>query len=69
MYDTKSGKHTKLTTFAGEDRNPILSEDGKTVTFLSERTGSFNVHQLFAGQARATVETLTAFQESTPSAS
>lgn len=62
VYDTKSGKHTKLTTFAGEDRNPILSEDGKTVTFLSERTGSFNVHR-FSLDNPATVETLTSFKK------
>ena len=62
VYDTKSGKHTKLTTFAGEDRNPILSEDGKSVSFLSERTGSFNVHR-FALDKPATVETLTSFKK------
>jgi len=62
MYDTKSGKHTKLTTFAGEDRNPILSEDGKTVTFLSERTGSFNVHR-FSVDSPEKVETLTSFKK------
>ena len=62
VYDTKSGKHTKLTTFAGEDRNPILSEDGKTVTFLSERQGSFNVHR-FSIDNPATVETLTSFKK------
>lgn len=37
-------KHTQLTTFAGEDRQPRLSADGKTVYFLSERDGSFNVY-------------------------
>ncbi|MPR34002.1 S41 family peptidase [Salmonirosea aquatica] len=62
VYDTKSGKHTKLTTFAGEDRNPILSDDGKTVTFLSERQGSFNVHR-FSMDNPATVETLTSFKK------
>ncbi len=40
----RDGKHTKLTTFAGEDRVPRLSADGKTVYFLSERDGSFNVY-------------------------
>lgn len=39
-----SGKHTNLTKRAGEDRNPVLSSDGKEV-FLSERNkGSFNVY-------------------------
>lgn len=35
-YDVKSGKHTNLTARAGEDRNPVLSADGKTVYLLSE---------------------------------
>lgn len=62
VYDAKSGKHTKLTAFAGEDRNPILTEDGKTVTFLSERQGSFNVHR-FALDSPDKVETLTSFKK------
>lgn len=45
MYDMASGKHTNLTKWAGEDRNPVLSSDGKEVFFLSERNkGSFNVY-------------------------
>lgn len=45
MYDRASGKHTNLTKRAGEDRNPVLSSDGKEVFFLSERNkGSFNVY-------------------------
>lgn len=31
MYNTQTGKHTNLTNHAGEDRNPILSPDGKSV--------------------------------------
>ena len=43
-YDAKTGKHTNLTNIGGEDRNPVLSPDGKTVYFLSERDGgSMNV--------------------------
>lgn len=45
LYDMASGKHTNLTKRAGEDRNPVLSSDGKEVFFLSERNkGSFNVY-------------------------
>ena len=45
MYDMASGKHTNLTKRAGEDRNPVLSSDGKEVFFLSERNkSSFNVY-------------------------
>ena len=43
-YDVSSGTHTNLTNRAGEDRNPTISPDGKTIYFLSERDGdTFNV--------------------------
>ena len=42
MYDGNS--HKKLTSFVGEDRSPRVSKDGKTVYFMSERDGSFNVY-------------------------
>ena len=40
----ENGKHTKLTDFEGEDRCPSVSSDGKTVYYMSEREGSFNVY-------------------------
>lgn len=44
-YDSATGKHINLTQREGEDRNPILGIDGKTVYILSERNGeSFNVY-------------------------
>jgi tricorn protease len=43
VYDVKSGQHTKLTDFPGEDRNPVWGPDQQTVYYLSERSGSFNV--------------------------
>jgi len=44
MYDTKTGKHTKLTSFAGEDRLPFYSSDEKEVYYTSEQFGNtFNV--------------------------
>ena len=44
-YDIKAGTYTNLTNRGGEDRNPVLSEDNKTVYFLSERDGkSMNVY-------------------------
>ena len=44
-YDIASGKHTQLTRFEGEDRNPVYSANEKTVYYLSEESGSFNVHK------------------------
>ena len=45
VYDTKTQKHTKITNFAGEDRNAVWSDD-KTLFYLSEANGSFNIHKL-----------------------
>ena len=46
MFDSGSGKHTKLTDFGGEDRNPVWSRKEDEAFFLSERSGSFNVWKL-----------------------
>jgi len=47
LYDAHSGKHTNLTNIGGEDRDPSLSADGKSLYFLSERNGgSMNVYTL-----------------------
>lgn len=46
-YDAKTGKHTNLTKRGGEDRNPVVSKDGSTIYFLSERNGgSFNLYSM-----------------------
>lgn len=61
-YDVKTGKHTNLTNRGGEDRNAVLSPDGKTVYFLSERNGgSFNVYT-FPLSNPAQVKAVTAFK-------
>ena len=45
LYNAKTGEHRQLTKFAGEDRNPVWAANDKTVFFLSEASGSFNVHR------------------------
>lgn len=45
-YDTTAATHTKLTSFNGEDRNPVYSKDGKSLYYLSEEGGTFNVHRM-----------------------
>ena len=37
------GKFVRLTSFAGEDRNPLFAPDGKHFYYLSEQGGNFNV--------------------------
>lgn len=46
VYDVASGSHQMLTDFEGEDRNPVFAPDGKTVYYLSEKNGSFNVFKM-----------------------
>ena len=43
VYDLKTKKNTQLTTFKGEDRNPVFDADGDDYYYLSEQNGSFNV--------------------------
>ncbi len=46
LYDRGSGGHTRITAFAGEDRNPVFSDGDRSVCYLSEESGCFNVHEL-----------------------
>ncbi|HTH56216.1 MAG TPA: S41 family peptidase [Cyclobacteriaceae bacterium] len=46
VYDAKNGTHTQLTTFAGEDRNPMVDAQENFLYYLSEEKGSFNVYRL-----------------------
>jgi len=46
VYDTKAGTHRKITTFAGEDRNPVFTDNDKAFFYLSETSGTFNVHRM-----------------------
>jgi len=42
-YDLTSHKYTQLTTYPGEDRNPVWDSNGNDYYYLSEQNGSFNV--------------------------
>ncbi|GAA4445891.1 S41 family peptidase [Nibrella saemangeumensis] len=61
-YDVKTGKHTKITSFNGEDRNPIFADNDKSLVYLSETNGSFNVHKLSLDNP-AKPEALTSFKK------
>ncbi|WP_434480568.1 hypothetical protein [Gemmatimonas sp.] len=56
----RPGTHRQLTTFAGEDRNPLLTPDNKSVVYLSEESGTFNVHRI--ALSGGTSERLTNFR-------
>ena len=42
---TGDGTFTKLTSFIGEDRNPVFAADGKTYYYISEADGTLNVYK------------------------
>lgn len=46
VYDVNKKNYTQVTTFGGEDRNPIFTPDGKGLYFLSEESGTYNVHKV-----------------------
>ncbi len=46
LYDAKDDTHEMLTSYYGEDRNPLFSPDEKSVYYLSEESGNFNIHKL-----------------------
>ena len=48
------GKYQKLTSFNGEDRNPVWAQDGQSFYYLSEQNGSFNVYHRNVGSGKDT---------------
>jgi len=45
MYDLADKKYTQLSTFNGEDRNPVFDSNNSDYYYLSEQSGSFNVYK------------------------
>ena len=48
------GKYQKITSFKGEDRNPVWAQDGQSFYYLSEQNGSFNVYHRNVGSGKDT---------------
>jgi tricorn protease len=46
LFDLRTGDHTRLTNYAGEDRNPVWAEDENSIFYLSEQSGSSNIWTL-----------------------
>ncbi|MEL6974133.1 MAG: S41 family peptidase [Bacteroidota bacterium] len=44
-YDLTSGAYTQLSSFEGENRNPVFASDNDTFYYLTEESGSFNVYK------------------------
>lgn len=47
VYDKTTNTHTMLTDHVAEDRHPYFSPDESEIYFLSERSGTYNVHKLY----------------------
>tara|TARA_R110002126_G_scaffold291772_1_gene457537 strand:+ start:117 stop:3359 length:3243 start_codon:yes stop_codon:yes gene_type:complete len=45
-YNAKTDTHKMITTHKAEDRHPYFSADEKSMYFLSERSGTFNIHKM-----------------------
>jgi len=45
VYDLSSKKYTQLSSFEGENRNPVFDADNDTFYYLTEESGSFNIHK------------------------
>jgi Tol biopolymer transport system component/C-terminal processing protease CtpA/Prc len=54
IYDFKSGKHRKITSFEGEDRTPVFTDNDQAFYYLSEESGSFNVHKMSIDGGKST---------------
>jgi len=65
IYDRTAAKHfTKLTTFIGDDRNPVWSPDETQVYYLSEKSGSLNIWKIpLAGMSDHAPEQVTSFEK------
>lgn len=45
IYNISSGEYTQISKFIGEDRNPVFASNDEDFYYLSEESGSFNVHK------------------------
>jgi tricorn protease len=63
MYEPATNRHTMLTTFGGEDRQPVFSADQQSMYYLSAENGTFNVHRMrLPATTQATSEQITQFE-------
>lgn len=46
LHEPKTGRHQQLTSWKGEDRQPVFVDGGRAIAFISERDGNFNVYKM-----------------------
>lgn len=61
QYTPGDGNYLKLTSYKGEDRNPVWAADGESFYYLSEEKGAFNVFK--RGTNNSTPTQLTHFEK------
>ncbi|MEO7084027.1 MAG: S41 family peptidase [Gemmatimonadaceae bacterium] len=54
VYNVKAGTHTKITTSLADDRSPVLTDNDKAFYYLSEESGTFNVHKMSIDGGKST---------------
>jgi len=59
LYDLATGKHTQLTPAGADNRQPVWAPDQKSLYFLSERSGTFNVWRLELADPQHAVQVTT----------
>jgi Tol biopolymer transport system component/C-terminal processing protease CtpA/Prc len=62
IYDTKKDEYVQVTSFEGEDREPVWGSDDNTFYFLSEKDGSQNLYKATVG-GQTTVTQLTRMKD------
>jgi Tol biopolymer transport system component/C-terminal processing protease CtpA/Prc len=59
LLDVSSGEHTQLTDFGQDDRQPVWAPGGRSLYYLSEKSGTFNVWQMDLDQRSEPVQITT----------
>ncbi len=45
VYDSATDEHKMISTFYGEDRNPVFADNDQSYFYLSEQSGNFNIYK------------------------
>jgi len=45
IYNISENKYTKITSFQGEDREPVFGQDDKTIYYLNEKNNTLNLYK------------------------
>jgi tricorn protease len=45
LYDLETKSYNQLSSFEGEDRNPVFDNNGEDYYYLTEESGSFNIYK------------------------